>query len=208
MVLRIGCSQIKIEENHSLPIQKPFPMSFFRRLFQKKPILTLPPSIPFMGAGCVFTDGKHVLAGYQPHKKNPGISGIGGHKEGDEIYLETAYRETIEEIFHITTSDIPRNLIPTLQGKMTPRKMKMKEGYVILTFTFEDLSLFLKLCKKSGLRSPVYTKIPKNLIELLLTRQYDLKAEISCFALLPVIKNHPKSRNFVDPLFIQDMWDM
>jgi len=208
MELPIGCLQIKIEEKLRLPIQKPFPMSFFRRLFQKKPTLTLPSSIPFMGAGCVFTDGKHVLAGYQPHKKNPGISGIGGHKEGDETYLETAYRETIEEIFHVATSDIPSKLIPTLQDKMTPRKIQMKDGYLILTFTFEDLTLFLKLCKTSGLRSPVYTKIPKNLMGLLLTRQYDLKAEISSFALLPVVKSHPNVRNFVDPLFIQDMWDM
>ncbi len=186
-------------------------MSFLRNLFWQTPVAT-PIAVPsyenHMGAGCVFTDGKHVLAGYQPHKKHPGITGIGGHKEGEETYLETAYRETIEEIFHVTFENIPKDLIAKLIRKMNPRKYTMKKGYVIVTFNFQDLELFLKICSKAGLKSPLYSKMPKTLLEVIQTRNYDLKAEISSFALLPVVKSHVKLSHFVHPLFIQDMWDM
>lgn len=183
-------------------------MAFFRKLFQASPPLTLPTFPPHMGAGCVFTDGKHVLAGYQPHKKHPGITGIGGHTEGNESYLETAYRETIEEIFHVTFADIPKGLIEKLINTLKPQKIHCKKGYVIVRLTFQDLHLFLKICKKTGLRSPLYRKMPTTLLEILQTRGYDSKAEISSFALLPVVKCHEKLSNFVSPLFVQDMWDM
>ncbi len=161
-----------------------------------------------MGAGCVFTDGKHVLAGYQPHKMKPSITGIGGHREGEETYLQTAYRETIEEIYNVTNSQIPIGLIDKLTRTLVPTKIKMKKGYVIVTFTFEDFKVFLTLCKKSGLRSPVYATMPKTLMDVIQGRSYDLRAEISTFALLPVVKSHQKLKHFVNPLFIQDMWDM
>lgn len=187
-------------------------MSFLRRWFMRIPPLTPPVAIPaypaHMGAGCVFTDGKHVLGGYQPHKKKPGISGIGGHKEGEESYLQTAYRETIEEFFHVTNTTIPIGLVDRLVRQMRPKKIQMKKGYVLVTFDFRDLQQFLKLCKKAGLRSSLYPTLPKNLLEVIQMRRYDLTAEISSFALLPIIKNHKKLRNFVNPLFIQDMWDM
>ena len=161
-----------------------------------------------MGAGCVFTDGNHVLAGYQPHKKNPCITGIGGHREGEETYLETAYRETIEELFHVTLAEIPKGLIDVLIHTLKPRKITMKKGYVLVTFPFEDLPVFLKICKNKGLRSPLYRTMPKTLLQLIQTRGFDPKAEISSLALLPVVKTHPEFRNFVHPLFIQDMLDM
>lgn len=161
-----------------------------------------------MGAGCVFTDGKHILCGYQPHKKRPGITGIGGHKEGEESYLETAYRETIEELFHVTNTTIPVGLIATLIRTMRPNKIKMKKGYVIVTFSFQDLEQFLKLCQKGGLRSPLYRKIPKTLLETIQNRRTDLKAEISALCLLPVIHHDGKAKDFVNPYFIQDLRDM
>ena len=176
--------------------------------------MTAPPSIAipnypaYMGSGCVFTDGKHVLAGYQPHKKKPGICGIGGHKEGEETYLQTAYRETIEETYHVTNVQIPIGLIDKLVLQMRPKKIKMKKGYVLVTFDFTDFELFLKLCRKSGLRSPLYQGLPKSLLEVIQMRGYAINAEISSLALLPVVKTHQKLRNFVNPLFIQDMWDM
>lgn len=190
-------------------------MSFFQKLFRRKqPVLTselfiLNPSYSsYFGAGCVFTDGRHVLAGYQPHKKHPGITGIGGHKEGVENYLETAYRETIEEIFHVTREEIPAGLIDTLIQKMKPQKTKMKKGYVLVTFDFKDLNQFLKICKKKGLRSPLYAKLPTTLWETIQTRGSDLKAEISLLCLLPVVYHDGKAKDFVNPYFIQDLRDM
>jgi hypothetical protein len=44
----------------------------------------------YTACGVVFTDGRHILAGYQPNKKNPCISGIGGMKEKGETHFDTA----------------------------------------------------------------------------------------------------------------------
>ena len=165
----------------------------------------LPVYPPHMGAGCVFTDGKHILAGYQPHKKRPGITGIGGHKEGEETYLETAYRETLEELFHIEQKQIPVGLIPTLIQTLKPTKIQMKKGYVLVFLTFHDLEAMLKLAKKKGLRSPLYMKLPTTLIETIQMRSIDLKAEISTLCLLPVVHHGGKAKDFVNPYFIDDL---
>jgi hypothetical protein len=188
-------------------------MSWLQRWFGRTLTVATPPvPVPnypnHMGAGCVFTDGKHILCGYQPHKKKPGITGIGGHKEGDETYLQTAYRETIEELFHVTNTTIPVGLLDTLIRTMRPKKIKMKKGYVLVTFDFTDLQQLLKVCKKAGLRSPLYKKIPKNLMEAIQLREIDLKAEISCLCLLPVVFHDGKAKDFVNPYFIQDLRDM
>lgn len=188
-------------------------MSFLQRWFGRTLTVPVPPvPIPkypaHMGAGCVFTDGKHILCGYQPHKKKPGITGIGGHREGTETYLETAYRETIEELFHITNTTMPVGLIDNLVRTMQPKTIKMKKGYVLVTFDFVDFNLFLKLCRKAGLRSPLYTRIPKNLLETLQLRKYDAKAEISALCLLPIVYHHGKPEDFVNPYFLQDLRDM
>lgn len=159
----------------------------------------------FMGAGCVFTDSKHVLAGYQPHKKFPCISGIGGHKEKDENYYETAWRETIEEIFDVTS--IPASLIPTLRRHLPPRNEQNHFNYIILQYTFEDFHTFLKLCRHSGLHSPLYKKFPRSVMESIRSRAVNPKAEISHLCLLPVIKDF-QGRQFIHPAFIQDMKDM
>ena len=219
MAFAIACLQIKVNLNANGPHRLSLTsvtsrMSFFRNLFRRRtPEPAIPPvAVPnypaHMGAGCVFTDGKHVLCGYQPHKKKPGITGIGGHKEGEETYLQTAYRETIEELFHVTNTTIPIGLLDTLVRTLKPKKIKMKKGYVLVTFDFTDLHQFLKLCRKSGLRSPLYTRLPRTLLETIQARGYDLKAEISSLCLLPVVYHDGKAKDFVNPYFIQDLRDM
>lgn len=188
-------------------------MSFLQRWFGRTLTVPVPPvPVPnypsHMGAGCVFTDGKHILCGYQPHKKRPGITGIGGHKEGEETYLQTAYRETLEELFHVTNTTIPVDLIDKLIRSLRPKKIKMKKGYVLVTFDFTDLQQLLKICKKGGLRSPLYPRMPKTLLETIQMRAYDAKAEISALCLLPVVYHDGKAKDFVNPYFIQDLRDM
>ena len=159
----------------------------------------------FMGAGCVFTDGKHVLAGYQPHKRFPCITGIGGHREKGETYYQTAFRETVEEIFHVST--LPSQLVSTLIRKMPPRKEENNKNYIILHYNFDDFKKFLFICKKSGLLSPVYKKLPQTLTQSIRNRIVDENAEISHLCLLPVVKDF-SGRQFIHPAFIQDMKEM
>ncbi len=170
------------------------------------------PSIPFphfpvyMGAGCVFTDGKHILGGYQPHKEKPCISGIGGHAETGETYLQTAYRETVEEIFHVSL--IPPGLVDTLIRKMKPSDIRNTKGYLILRFSFQDLEMFLSLCKQAKLQSPLYTKFPRNLIETIQQRKLSKEAEMSVLCLLPVVSHNNRISQFVHPGFVHDIYEI
>ncbi len=169
------------------------------------------PSFPkYMGAGCVFTDGTHILAGYQPHKAKPGINGLGGHKESGETYLQTAFRETVEELFHVETSAIPSKLLPTLIQTLVPTRVKLKNDYVLVHFTLDQLLVFLRLVKASGLTSPLFPTLPLTLLDLLQKRRHDPKAEVAVLCLLPVIK-HPlskKGKEFVTPYFVKDLWEL
>ncbi len=165
------------------------------------------PSFPvFMGAGCEFTDGNHILAGYQPHKEKPCISGIGGHAEQGETYLQTAYRETIEEIFHV--SAIPNGLVDTLIRKMAPKDVRIKKGYVILRFTFQDLEKLLQLCKQAKLQSPLYPKLPRTLLEVIQQRSIHKDAEISSLCLLPVVNHNIRVGQFIHPAFVHDIYEI
>ena len=161
--------------------------------------------VNFMGAGCVFTDSKHVLAGYQPHKKFPCISGIGGHTEKGETYYQTAYRETVEEIFHV--KNVSPQLIQALSTQLPPKREENHKNYIILHYNFKDFKKFLNICKKSGLKSPLYKKFPQTVMESIRTREISDDAEISHLCLLPVIKDF-QGRQFIHPAFIQDMKEM
>lgn len=180
-----------------------------QRFFQCKKQSSIPLENPlyksFMGAGCVFTDGKHVLAGYQPNKRNPCITGIGGHKEKDETYYQTAFRETVEELFHL--QKLPPQLLPTLLSELRSRKEQNHKNYIILHYDFEDLKKFLQICKKCGIESPLYKKTPKTLLQLLQERSIVTTAEITHLCLLPVVKDF-QGKQLVHPSFIQDMRDM
>jgi hypothetical protein len=172
----------------------------------KPPPFQFPTYSIFMGAGCVFADDKHIIGGYQPHKERPCISGIGGHAEEGETYLQTAYRETIEEIFHVST--IPSGLVDTLIRLMRPRDIRNAKGYVILRFTFEDLETFLRICKQAKLQSPLYTKFPRTLFDLIRTRKTDKNAELSTLCLLPIERHNNRLSQFVHPGFVQDIYEI
>lgn len=189
------------------------PMKFTQALFscfKRATPFTPPPAFPpithFMGAGCVFTDGRHVLAGYQPNKKRPCITGIGGHREGEEPYYFTAFRETIEEMYHCT--EVPSPLLELLTTKLVPRSVQVQKGYVMLFYTLDDFHAFLKICKKQKIKSPLYEKMPKTLMNSILTRLFLPDAEISALCLLPVVKDHRKPSNFVHHSFLEDMKKM
>lgn len=163
--------------------------------------------IDYTAAGSVFTDGRLILAGYQPLKRSPTISGIGGKKEEGEAYIETAIRETIEELFEV--SDIPKSLIADIKT-VTPQRIIQNGKYIMIVYNFADLEEILKIVKKHKISSPIYDKMPVNLMDLLFNRKLIYsnpdpfwKPEISHLSLLPVV-NH-KGAHFVDSGFIDDM---
>jgi hypothetical protein len=152
----------------------------------------------YTAAGVAFTDGRHVIAGYQPHKKGPGISGIGGGREPCDVsYMATALRETVEELFE--PQAIPKTLLSKL-ATIAPQKVLQTGSYINVIYTFDDLHAMLKIMKRGGLVSPLYTAFPKTLTELVMTRTPTDTCEISHLSLLPVITGLA-----IDPYFIADM---
>ncbi len=121
-----------------------------------------------------------------------------------ETYLETAFRETVEELFHV--KELPKGLLSELGMMLHPRKMKLSKGYIQVFFSFHDLELLLKICKKKGVTSPLYSKVPKTLEELIQQRQISESAELSHLCLLPVVKH--EGDLLVNPCFLEDLREM
>jgi hypothetical protein len=158
----------------------------------------------YKAAGVVFTDGRLILAGYQPLKANPFISGIGGSKEDGETYKETALREMVEELFEVSATPA---LLAELKAFIShsPRKV-LRGSYIRLVYTFEDLIDMLAMIKKHMLTTPLYSKFPLTLMNLLFDRLLKGNPEISHLCLLPVVK-HEAGTPFVVPYFVKEMED-
>jgi len=188
----------------SIVIQTKTKMNFFTRFycFNKKKTPTVEPSLKYSCAGAIFTNGTHILAGYQPNKKRPFISGIGGRIEKAETFIETAIRETIEEILDVKV--VPPKLIYDVINGVKWKKSIENDNYAILIYTFEDLFDILKICVAHIKNSPIYKKIPTNLEELLFKRIPLKKSEISQLCLLPIV-SHPDNSPFVDNNLLKDI---
>jgi hypothetical protein len=179
-------------------------MNFFTRFycFNKKKKAAVEPSSVYNCAGAIFTNGTHILAGYQPNKKRPFISGIGGKMEPAETFIETAIRETIEEVLGVNV--VPPKLIHDVINSVKWKRLIQNDGYAIVVYTFEDLFNILKICVVHIKNSPIYKKIPTNLEELLFKRIPLKRSEISQLCLLPVVK-HLCSSPFVDNNLLKDI---
>lgn len=155
----------------------------------------------YTAAGVVFFDSQHVLAAVQNNMKPPCLSGLGGRREATDLdWFDTAWREVIEELFHVR--NVPRRLLTRLRSSL-PSEARATEagGYVLLSCSFTDLLAVLRLCKSEGLVSPLYTRIPSSLVELIMNRTVADRAEIGSLALLP----RRPSPLTIHPLFQSDL---
>lgn len=146
-----------------------------------------------MNAGCLFTNGSHVLGGYQKGV----ISGIGGKaREGEESH-NTALREMLEEIFEVYNFPIENIWLP-------PKKIIVKKSYTIYVYGFDDLESISAVLKSYGVVSPLYTEIPLTIWDIVLKRLSRPGTEISALCILPVVKHVP-GHPFVEPYFVSDI---
>ena len=152
-------------------------------------------------AGAIFTNGTHILAGYQPNKKTPLISGIGGRMEPGETFVETAVRESIEEILDV--GDVPSKLIEDIMRTVKFKVLIENNHYSIIVYTFEDLFNIISIAACTIKASPIYKKIPSNLEELLFERCPLRTSEISQLCLLPIVGHY--SSSFVDNNLVKDI---
>ena len=141
-----------------------------------------------IGAGCIFTNNSLIIAGYQPSKKTPVISGIGGKSNKNEHFIETAHREMLEELFGIYEPTILSKISLEIHKNIKPQHFQKNGGYMNLIYTFENLCEVLSILSSLNITSKIYDVIPKNLEEVLLKRKFIKGAEIQQLALLPVCK--------------------
>jgi hypothetical protein len=159
-------------------------------------------NIHYKGAGILFTDKINVLAGFQPNKRIPKITGIGGTRNGSEPLLDCALRECIEELYDINV--IPAKLFLKLKELFHEKQFFITGWYINYVFSFEDLRLILKIVKRYKLLSPVYDILPTTIEELLLKRKHSSTAEIQSIVFLPIACLELKY-NPIGPEFIQDI---
>ena len=172
-----------------------------------KPYFTNPyvPQVPkFKAAGCFFTDDRYVLSGYQQTKATPKLSGIGGARISGETPVQTALRETVEELFDVETKEVPRGLLKELEVNVPPRRIVQNNSYQLVCYTFEDLETILGILGSRKFTSPLYNTFPRNVYELLFLRKVRKEAEISHLALLPFVE-HGGRNPLVCPLLLADM---
>ena len=151
----------------------------------------------------LFCNSQFCLGGYQPRKQKPMISGLGGKREGEEEILTTAFRETLEELFELST--VPLEWIESLQKEVSWKTKIMNGEYVSFVYSFEDLQCILNFLEKQGVQSPLYEEFPTNLVSLLFNRNLKTPPpEISHLVLLPLV-SHPKDNPFVSPYFLKDL---
>jgi len=155
----------------------------------------------------MFTNGRVVLGAYQSKRGTISISGIGGSRDGDETFIETALRETVEELFDV--KDVPKRLLNTLEKSLRPTSIRGKDVggwglYVLVIYTFEDLETILK-CAASSLNTPLYAKFPRTVSALLLDRNpaKSPHTEITYLTLIPVGEQYATTK--IHPDLIEDM---
>jgi hypothetical protein len=156
----------------------------------------------YNAAGIIFTNKIHILSGYQPHKKTPFISGIGGMKELGETYIITAIRETLEELFDL--ENIPSIILNELVEKLKDKPNMQNNNYVSIICTFEDLQIICNLLKEHNIVSRLYDEIPNNLSDLIFKRKINKDSEIAQLCILPLV-NHDIKIPFIDSYFISDI---
>lgn len=152
-----------------------------------------------MATGCLFTDGKYVLAGFQEKDDKSIISGFGGKiEETDECEIDAAIRETLEELFHI--ENVPKDLIHYLMIHYIPCNQFKNGDYQVYVYDFWVLTDFLHISLGFGIQSPLYEVFPKSLEDLILRRKILAEAEVKQLVLLPVSQELAICPNFQSDL--------
>jgi hypothetical protein len=151
-------------------------------------------------AGVLFTNGTHVIGGYQPKKESPCISGIGGKRElRDTSYIYTGLREFLEEVF-----DIDSSYIELIQEHVTPLRIVELGGYINSVYSFTDLETIMRLLSEKGAVSRLYDIFPVSIDSLLYKRKIGEDQELTHLAILPRVSTHGDGP-FVGREFIKDM---
>lgn len=129
---------------------------------------------PVRGAGCMFVNETHAIAGIHMHRRNHEVRvcGFGGKAVDNEPWWQTAFRETVQKLFDVHT--IPYNLYHALKQLAPNRILEDKETrYIRLVYTFAQLKVFLAICQKHLVKTPLYAAFPRTAEDLVFKRKVD-----------------------------------
>jgi hypothetical protein len=152
-------------------------------------------------AGILFTDGKFTLSGVNKYSE---MTGIGGKKKDKETPIQTAIRETVEELFE--PEEIPAGLFEELYMKLIFDNMMFRSNYSTFIMNFNDLKVFFVTVKKYELRSKVYDILPSTIEQLILERKVMKNAELRYIMLIPNTPLHTELD--FDGCFVNDILDL
>jgi hypothetical protein len=152
-----------------------------------------------VGAGCLFIQQGYALVGYSQKYKH--YSGFGGKQNVAETPIQTALRETAEELLGIEPTKAE---IEHLGKLLEHKKLITRNNYAFLVLKIDDISVFSNVF---GVRqSPYYKTIPKNCSRFILERNPTETAEITEMKIIKVVS---ATNGDVDNEFIEDcIWSL
>lgn len=161
-----------------------------------------------MSSGCLFTNGSHVLAGWQKGY----LSGFGGKMESGESWIETAWRETLEELFELAPKPI-QTVIPIILERIKYSNIIRQDKYTAFVYSFKDLEKVMSILKTRRVISPMYRLFPTTVSELVFERKQrpptrvirGAVPEISTLAILPLMSWISISGDFMNDLAVASM---
>jgi hypothetical protein len=155
----------------------------------------------YIGAGCVFTNGKYILLGFQ--SRNHLMSGIGGKRKDGEDTVQTAFREVIEEIFGIR--DVLPECIEKCKNRIIPVGAFSRDKYHVYVLTFEHIFDIVNVLNETGCGkdSPYFEVLPSRIDELLFNRNAYASCEVPYLSLIPLMCARNKFR--VDKDIFEDI---
>lgn len=167
----------------------------------------------YYGAGLHFIDEADgsIVAGAQPHKKTPCISGFGGKAEAsDGSSVITAYRETIEELCGVSVDeDFIRGLVNDLG--LVPLGYEMADGYVYYLLSQRDMVSiigYVWMRRRSFIRYYVGPYAPQSVEEVVRCRVWSSEEDEVCqLYVLHLTDGQDQGQDGLplDPLFVKDM---
>jgi hypothetical protein len=86
---------------------------------------------------------------------------------------------------------LPAGHISTLAAAVIPQKTAKAGGYVMIHYTFADITTFLHVLRRAGMRTPFYARLPRNLEELLTRRICAASTEMTHLCVLPIVSPAP-----------------
>jgi transcriptional regulator len=154
-------------------------------------------SILKKGAGCMFTDGKIVLAGLQKKHKKMVISGISGKCNENELSHVNAFRETTEELLDI--ENVSHELIESLIETLGEKQINRTDNFTIYVYDFNDLKILLDTTFLYH-KTDIYELFPSSLFDLILNRKSKSTSEIATLCLVPWVRDIKFDELFHDDL--------